>query len=284
MKIKLILAGLFAASALQAATLIQYSFDQQIDTLNYADESGNERSVTFNRPVTYSSMYPFAQTHPEFTGFDYSGKTKVHNATAGAISNFSAIDLNVTKQFTMEGWVYVEDFAFYSNTVGVEPTYHPGILWKLGSSVGGTSTFVLQYTAEGVVQGLYNSRSQTGGTRTIDTGFTLEFNTWTHLAYVKTKNSVDIYINGELVKSLKESGITDRALPTSLTSATVAYDIYGQFDDFRLSDTALTQDQLGYHAPFSIPEPSTVALTFLSAVGGLLFLAKRGRHAGGFSA
>lgn len=282
MKLKLILAGLFTASALQAATLIQYSFDKQIDTMTYADLSGNGRTVTFNSPVTYNSGHPFAQTHPELNGFDYSARTTFHNATAGTVSNVSGINLNTTKQFTMEGWIYVEDFASYANSVGAEPTDHPGILWQLASSDGGTSRFILQYTAGGVVQGIYNSRSQSGGNRTIDTGFTLEMNTWTHLAYVKTSNTVQIYVNGELVASLKEGGITDRAQPVSLSSVTIAKDIYGRFDDFRLSDTALTPDQLGYHQPFtSIPEPSTVALTFLSAVGGLLLLTKRDRHTGG---
>jgi len=155
----------------------------------------------------------------------------------------------------MEGWVNLQGIAEVDGT----PT--GGILWNPRSSVGGTSSFLLGYTSEGIVRGEFNSRSQPGGIRHLLTEFTLPMNTWTHLAYVKDSMDVKLYINGEQVVRLIESGITSRGMPISLTALTVAQNIYGFFDDFRFSDEALAPNELGYFKPFTpIPPKSTVLI------------------------
>jgi hypothetical protein len=271
-KVPLTLAGIFMASVLQAATLIQYNFDQQINSMQYADQSGNERTVTFTRDVTLASNYPFSASDPALAGIDKSGRTRYDLTTSASVSKASGINLNTTKQFTMEGWVNLEGFANLPET-GVTG----GTLWSLSNITTTTSVFALRYTSDGTVQALFNSQSQSGGTRIFDTGVKLTLGTWTHLAYVKTALAVEVYINGVKVSTFSESGITSRTLPTSLTNISVAGNIYGYFDDFRLSNTALTALQLGYNTPFTtIPEPSTYALLLTSMVTGCALL-KRGR-------
>lgn len=246
-------AGLISLSSLHGATLIEYTFDTQTSSTTYADVSGNGRSATFNRNVSTSTLYPFSTSYPSLQGIDLSAQTQYNASTSGAVANISGINLNTTQTFTLEGWVNLTGFASISGTPS------GGTLWSMNSTTGGTSVFALKYTATGDVQASFNSLSQSGGTRTFDTGITLSLNTWTYLAYVKTPTGIIVYINGTAF-NFSEAGITSRPLPTSLSSITIGSNIFGDFDDFRLSDAALSGSQLGYNAPFTVPEPATLAL------------------------
>lgn len=290
MKIKniclLIAGGIFAAGSLQAATLIEFNFDNPQtadDRTSYTDQSGNGHTVNFNRVSSKYNRYPFSTSHPELNGFDYSGRTRYHlgenQGTNGTVSNLGSINLNLgLKEFTMEGWVYLEDFALINNiAVG-------GTLWSIGAKVSNsgtnaTSVFNLTYTSNGIVEGRFNAQSQGGGTIVFNTGIQLELNSWTHLAYVKHRSSVDIYINGSLVLTATDAVIA-RSLPETLSSISIASNIYGAFDDFRLSDKALLPSELGYHTPFTpepIPEPSTTALLIFGVIAGSWKMMRRQR-------
>ncbi len=259
-----------AANSLQAATLIQYNFDTQLSSKSYADQSGNGRTVNFNRDVTKSSKYPFSLSHPALSGLDYSASTKYNAATSGTVTNVSGINLSTNNQFTMEGWVYLEGFANISGAQG-------GTLWSISSSTGGTSLFKLGYDSTGAVIASFNSQSQSVGTRNYTTSTTLSLNTWYHVAYVKTAVDIKIYVNGTLVDTFSESGVTSRALPAALSAIAIGGNIYGEFNDFRLSDTALTAGQLGYNTPFTVPEPG-LSLTLIGAgILGGFSLARRRR-------
>jgi len=268
-----------AASSLQAATLIQYNFDSpisnyvdsQLVNTSYADQSGNGRTVNFNRVVSQSANDPFATSHPSVANLDFGARTRYNAATAGSVTNLSGINLNTNKEFTMEGWVYLEGFTSISGS-GVG-----GTIWSLSSSTGGTSLFALGYNSSGVVTAAFNARSQSDGTRNFTTSTTLSLNTWHHVAYVKTALDIRIYVDGVLVNTFSEVNITSRALPTALSSASIGGNIFGTFDDFRLSDVALTADQLGYHEPFTvIPEPG-LSLTLIGAglMGGFTLVQRR---------
>lgn len=271
-----------AAHSLQSATLIEYNFDQQNTTKSYLDQSGNGRTVNFNRDVSANSGYPFSAVHPPsnpalpsnlvyptLNGVDKSGRTRFNATTTGGVTNATGINLSAnSNQFTMEGWVNREGFS--SITTDGNTVIVGGALWSLASEAGGgPSRFELSYSNTGIIQGSFNALGQPDGTRTFSTGITLEQGSWTHLAYVKDSLSVKIYINAELVFTFAESGITSRSLPTTLSTVNIASNIYGMFDDFRLSDTALSASQLGYFTPFTpIPEPSTMAFLAMGCVGG----------------
>ncbi len=100
------------------------------------------------------------------------------------------------------------------------------------------------------------------------------------MAWVKRTNRVEIYVNGNLIYTFQESGITSRNLPTSLSGVVIGVNLYGYFDDFRLSDTALNPSELGYHQPFTtIPEPSAAGLMMPAAVAMYGYLARRKKQA-----
>jgi len=274
----LMVGGLFTAGFLQGATLIEYNFDQrgtwnptEITTASsYDDQSGNGHTVKFNRISDRYANYPFSASEPSLEGFDYSGRTRFAADTNGSVNGVGSITLNRT--FTLEGWVYAESYAQYGSS---------SILWsvnatKNNSGANATSTFSLSYTADGTIRARFYS--QGANAYNLDANVSLELNTWTHLAYVKKSNAIEIYVNGVLAGSYSSSGTTDRALPKDLSSIVVASNIYGAFDDFRFSNTALSPENLGYHSPFTvIPEPSTTALLFFGVAGGWMMARRRQR-------
>ncbi|MCK9304256.1 MAG: LamG domain-containing protein [Bacteroidales bacterium] len=249
---------------------ITYNFDEQETSKSYLDQSGNDHTVKFNRAAGVRTNYPFATEHPsisgtvtnpvypELFGKDRSARTYYNASTIGYVSSKENINLADTGLFTMEGWINLEGFA--------EPTAGApvgGTIWYMGSAgtAEGTSVFALKYTAEGVVQGQFNALSQPGGTRTFTTEFTLSLNSWTHIAYVKASNRVRIYVNGELIYTFIESGISSRPMPINLTACHIAHNIKGRFNDFRLSNVELTPSQLGYFNPCTpVPLKGTTLL------------------------
>lgn len=256
----------------QAAVLIQYDFDERLPgNMSYADQSGNGHQLTFNRTVGRNADYPFVGSYPSLVDFDYSAQTTYNADTVGTVANAGNINLDTTRQFTMEGWI---NLAGYSTISG---NAQGGVLWRLNGTAGGTSRFALLYNSAGEVQLQWNSKSQSGGmrTRTVE-DYVLPLDTWTHLAFVKESAEVKIYINGELMLTYVEAGITSRTLPTELSSIVVAQNIYGRFDDFRLSDQALSPEELGFHTPFTaIPEPATVSLLVLMGLTGGVYAKRR---------
>ena len=100
---------------------------------------------------------------------------------------------------------------------------------------------------------------------------------WTHIAVVKTGTSVQLYRNGVAsgaAGTLNESLADAVALPFYIggeTNETSQNEFFtGFIDDVRLYDNALTAAEV---SALVIPEPSSVALTFL----GLGLLARRRR-------
>lgn len=263
---------LLLITPVQAVVWLQYDFDTETrdDSRSYfTDSSGNNLTLRFNRFVHESSDYPFVSSHPQLDGFDKSGRTSYGaTVTTGSVQgDFSFINFNqpngpddpLRNRFTMQGWVKPTAFVEGTNS-------H---LFSLSSSVGGTSAFVLGYTDEGFVQARFYSRGGAGGDgeQWVVTSYALELDEWTHLAYVYD-GSMRIYANGVEIASSSRG----RALPVELTSISMAGNINGNFDDFQLVGRALAPEELGYHHPFTIPEPSTVAaLSGLLLLGGLLW-------------
>ncbi|HWL51867.1 MAG TPA: LamG-like jellyroll fold domain-containing protein [Chthoniobacteraceae bacterium] len=275
---QLVACTLFATGPLHAATLIEYHFDSPESYLfngstpatRYDDQSGHHHAVEFNRVTTRLSDYPFATSRPDLNGLDYSARTKYGAAeTVGRVQGLESINLNATNSFTMEGWIYLEEAS-------------AGTLWDIRASVnnsGGAanSVFNLKYTADGTLTAVFNAQGKAAPA--LQATSTLQLNAWTHIAYIKSDSTIKIYINGEEAGSLTHGDIA-RKLPITLSAITLAGNIQGRFDDFRLSDTALTPEELGYHAPFTpVPEPSTTALLLLSVAAGGWRMVRRSRNA-----
>lgn len=255
-------------SPLQAVVWLQYDFDTQTRDESrswFVDQSGNNLSLRFNRFVHERTDYPFASSHPELQEIDKSGYTAYGStATSGSVQgDFSYINPNrptpesTPNAFTMQGWVKPTSFTTNS------------FLFSLSSNNGGTSAFELGYTDQGIVRGRFYSRGGAGGSgvQHLETTHTLELNEWTHLAYVYTAGTLYIYVNGDEVASSARG----RALPESLTAISLAGNINGYFDDFQIVGRALAAEELGYHQPFTIPEPKTVAAWMgILLVGGLI--------------
>ncbi len=274
--------GLFAAGSLQAATLIEYNFDnpwtrkptETTTATSYDDQSGNGHTVNFNRISNRYANNPFSVSRPDLDELDYSGRTRFTVDTNGSVTGIASINLNTTRTFTMEGWVNAESYAAYGSS---------SVLWSIGASknnTGGnaTSVFSLSYTTDGTIQARFYSQGV--NSYTLNADVKLELNTWTHLAYVKKSNAIEIYVNGVLAGSYSSSGTTDRTLPINLSSMYIASNIYGAFDDFRLSDRALLPSELGFHSPFTpepVPEPSTTALLLFGVAGGWMMARRRNR-------
>ena len=172
--LSLLVAGSLGAWTAQGATLIEFNFDERTVTPNsrtrFEDQSGNGRTVEFNRVISLVDDYPFEASHPELDGYDKSAVMMPTAATQGTVENVSDINLRTNNTFTMEGWIYLTGFANIGGSqVG-------GTLWSLSSSTGGTSVFSLYYTSDGTIYGAFNALSQSGGTRNFDTKFKLELN------------------------------------------------------------------------------------------------------------
>ncbi len=282
MKIKkiclLLASGIFAAGSLHGATLIEYHFDHPeryifnpVDSsqaTRYYDQSGHNHTVEFNRVTTRQTNHPFSTSRPDLDDVDYSAETKYGAlATSGKVKDFESINLNATNSFTLEGWIYLEVAS-------------AGTLWDIRAAVNNSgasasSLFSLRYEEDGTITARFNAQGKAAPN--LDATVKLELNAWTHVAYTKSGTTIKIYINGVEAGSLTHADI-GRALPKTLSNFIIAGNIQGRFDDFRLSDTALTPEQLGYHAPFTpdpIPEPSTAALLILSAAGGWMMSRRR---------
>lgn len=240
-------------------TLIQYNFDSKTDANSrseFQDDSGNGRWLRFNRVAGLFDDYPFSISHPALTGLDKVARTNYAAATQGTVQDVTGINLAQNGHtFTMEGWVNLEQ-------------YSAATLWSLQSSSGGTSRFTLGIDSSGYVTGRFYS--QGNGDRSFTTTYQVNLSEWVHIAYVKEAARVRIYVNGILIYTLQEEGVTSRALPTSLDNIYVALDIRGYFDDFRLTNRALTVQELGYYHPFTIPEPAAAGLILPGLVAGYL--------------
>lgn len=273
-----IVAALSLAAGLQAATVIEYRFDSQTrpdGTYSlFGDSSGNGYDLKYNGLIAAAvGNFPFSNTYPQLAATDSSARNNTTNSVrSGVIQGITgATDWQTNNSFTLEGWVNVYQI------VTVSGTPQPGLLWALNGGGGSDpSRFQLRYNADLTVSAWWFSKGISAQNTVLTSTQTISLNQWTHLAYVYdgSLKKLTLYINGAVAAS--QTGLTT-SLPATLNSNSAAgVSLGANYDDFRLSNTALSPEELGYHAPFTpVPEPSTAAL--LIGIG--LFLAYRGRRA-----
>lgn len=241
-----------------AATIAQYDFDslQSNPPPVVADISGNGHNLTYSagNPAIIDTWDPFDNGN---------SNSLVARYNTGGMANPGTINLNNggSNRFTIEGWVR----PAASN---VEAT-----VAHLGSTQGGNTTDI--YLKVVANTGQVQSRVYNGGGPVVTSANSIvQNNGWNYLALVYDGNWMRMYVKNSAYPSLTEVGSAEAgvALPTSLNTGTtyvaaVPTDWYAGFDDIRISDTALTDAQLGYHASFTpIPEPATLSLLGLGAL------------------
>jgi len=266
-------------AGLQAATVIEYRFDSQTrpnGTYSYfSDSSGNGYDLKFNSLIAQQTgSTPFAAWYPPSSTTNQNARNNTSNdIRAGTVQGGSGIsNWQTGNSFTLEGWVQVSSIV----TSGGTP--QSGVLWALTAGGGGDpSRFQLRYNADLTVSAWWFSQGVSAYNTTITSTGKIVLNEWTHLAYVYNRadnGTLSLYINGELAASASGLNVN---LPATLSGTfNAAMNIGGNFDDFRLSNTALSVEELGYRAPFTpVPEPSTAVILMLGIGGAAATLRKR---------
>ena len=251
-----------------AATIAQYNFDAFKATSPnpvIADVSGNGHDLTHNPTGSGNSPYAGLDSPPSSTAnpFNMAGDSSlVVRYNTGFMANPGTINLNNggSNKFTLEGWV--RPAASSSNSS----------LANLASNDGGNTTniYLNVLGSTGQVQArVYNG----GGQVVTSSNSVVQMNQWNYLALIYDGADMHVYIKNSAYPTLTELGsvAVGVSLPTYLTSntyvAAASTDWYTGFDDIRLSDTALTDAQLGYHASFTpVPEPAALSLLGLGAL------------------
>ncbi|MCC7350007.1 MAG: PEP-CTERM sorting domain-containing protein [Phycisphaerales bacterium] len=247
-----------------AATIAKYDFDafSSSPPPKIADISGNGHNLTYS-----ANNYAAIDTWDPFDNAN--SKSLVARYNTGIMTDPGTINLNNggSNRFTIEGWVR----PAASNVEAV--------VAHLGSTQGGNTTDI--YLKVVANTGQVQSRVYNGGGPVVTSANSIvQNNEWNYLALVYDGNWMRMYVKNSAYPSLTEVGSAEAgvALPTSLNSGTtyvaaVPTDWYAGFDDIRISDTALTDAQLGYHASFTpVPEPASLMLVGL---GGLMLFRRR---------
>jgi hypothetical protein len=116
----------------------------------------------------------------------------------------------------------------------------------------------------------------------------IPMNTWSHIATTKDENAFKLYVNGELkgTLNLPHSGIYDPGVQnnddfiigdTNAINYFTRYYFDGLIDEVRVSDVALSPEQLGYYQTLGtpVPEPATLLLFGIGGLGFGIFRRKR---------
>jgi hypothetical protein len=254
------------ASAASAAMIAQYNFDSVTYPVSgqttASDLTPNGHDITWNKTLTTSTSNPFGQSGDN--------SINVTGGTGNAANNSTAdIDLNSTKAFTLEGWV------------NPTATDQAALIGTVNGTTSVSSIITLQMNASGQADGLLRTNSIN---YEITSATPLVAGTWYYMALTFDGSNLALYLKSSADPTLTQVG-TSLAVPNPKLSTTsnnifrfANAGLHGAlFDDIRLSDTALSDAQLGYHASFTaatVPEPASLSLLGL---GGLFLLGRRKR-------
>lgn len=259
---------LAAAVPVGAATIAQYNFDALTEptstTKLAADISGNSHDLTLGNDSGAGSVAVVWPDNPfgETTGTGGNNSVAVKYQT-GNMANKGTINLNNSgsNRFTMEGWV---------KTTAADAGANINIMYLQSSAGGNTTVLQLGMQSDNKAYG----RVFDGSGVSLWSTDSLVIGDWNYLALTYDGATANLYVKNanHPTLTLAATAAPGVALPTTIdtyawaaTSASSAYGVI--FDDIRLSDTALTDAQLGYHASFTpVPEPAALSLLGLGAL------------------
>lgn len=245
-----------------AATIAQYNFDALTNSdQTVADISGNNHDITFNKAMTLTTdTNPFSNQ----TGND---SINIGTSTFSTIANLNTINLNNGGQskLTIEGWIYPTSYGNNSTA-----------LVYLESTESGTGRYQLSMTQNGNAY----ARIYNGSGSAVTSSDALVLNEWNYLAMVYNAGPLTLYIKNSNHPTLTSVGTANPSvsLPTALSKGWVANNDWNagtaRYDDIRISTSALSDAELGYHASFTPPVPEPASL-MLVGLGGLMLVRRR---------
>ncbi len=253
------IAALFANSA-TAATIAHWTFDSFTSGSKITSVTSNEitlsaNSTTANREPTASDNVPSA--HSDRSASAYITTGEYYLGSSGVVSelNFAA-----GQAFTIEGWFNVNDVAASYSIFSNRGTGNDGYSIVMDK---GKLTFQINDTPSGM--------------RSLSTSAaTVASSAWYYFAATRKNDgivSLSLYGTSQGIETVTNSTwIVDGAINTDSKTYigrggdVVSSGFKGYIGEIRISDTALTADQLLWST--AIPEPTTLAL--LAGMAGLI--------------
>lgn len=255
-------AGCLTAGALSAsgATVGLWGFDEGSGTVVH-DLSGNGHDANFIsvNGGLWQADSPFEPSASN--GSFHFGPSRLDVTNAAA--------LNPSGDFTIEGWVKLDTlsgdpYLFSKRNTDATPSGY----WV---QFGGGNTFTFQ-VGDGSDYDAYTQAKLGAGPYL---NLQPAINTWYHVAAVHTSATNTLYINGISNGGSNGTGVNASSNTAPLTFgyyATSDHYMSGSLDEIRLSDVALSANQLGWNGSL-VPEP--VGLTLLAPMAFLLIRKRR---------
>jgi hypothetical protein len=284
-----VLCVLGLSSAAGAATIAQWNFDSLTNptgsTSLTPDASGNGHDITFAegawaggslKGTALSSSTPYT---PAVTGDSSVALYNTGNQTATNIASPGTINLTTNNAFTIQGWM--------NPSVISSNNYYLSLTNGLPNTSGGIGIYLGTQTHTGTAPqpaSVFTANLSYGNAgHLVQNTTTMSTSSWNFVAITFDGSTLNMYVqdaNHPTLTNVATLGSLSVTLPTfsvaelgtSNTSGNVLY------DDFRISDTALSQADLAASmvsfTPVTVPEPASLSLLGL---GGLLLIRRRGR-------
>jgi hypothetical protein len=149
---------------------------------NIVDNSSYKLNLTKSGEAETVTFSPFANTDITSGSGYFANSTSQYVSIPTTATGFSDAFLMGSSDFTFEAWVY-SNVAF-SAIRGIASTWSGGGAWIWRITTASKIEFVLRKESD-------------GGTATLTSTDSVPYNTWVHLAVVRSGNSIYFYINGK---------------------------------------------------------------------------------------